>query len=317
MINGVLAKLGENIREQRQRLGLTQAELARGCDITRNMLSRIENGAALPSLPTFVALAESLRIPISALIGDPKEYLDYQLINEMRRLHARKKYVQILELCQAQEISAQNEESAALLCEAHIERAKELYSVGRLGEALEQLDAADVLARDHSPYIHAARDRIFLLRLMIEACPALSESDSSAPVLSEHRDRLREVIFDRNETAIYLYCRSELAEISNKPYSEPHPDSKALRMRLEPIMDGLSSKLYHGHIAAKLDMTDSDYLGAKAILTRVVSEEGDRIPPSILYELYADLELCCKCCGDFENAYKYSGARLELIKRIN
>ena len=62
-------------------------------------------------------------------------------------------------------------------------------------------------------------------------------------------------------------------------------------------------------------MADADYLAAKAVLLKLTALPD--VPISVLYELYMDLELCCKCCGDFENAYKYSGMRLELIKKIN
>lgn len=43
--------IGKKIREIRTEKLMTQSQLA-GDEITRNMLSRIENGAALPSLGT-------------------------------------------------------------------------------------------------------------------------------------------------------------------------------------------------------------------------------------------------------------------------
>ena len=48
--------IGKKIKELRLQKFMTQSELA-GNEITRNMLSRIENGAAQPSLDTLKYLA--------------------------------------------------------------------------------------------------------------------------------------------------------------------------------------------------------------------------------------------------------------------
>ena len=56
--------MGEKIRQARQALGLSQRQLC-GEEITRNMLSLIENGGAKPSMKTLTLLAERLGKPIS------------------------------------------------------------------------------------------------------------------------------------------------------------------------------------------------------------------------------------------------------------
>ena len=61
--------LGEKIKLRRKSLGLTQSELA-GNKITRNMLSRIENGAALPSLDTLEHIAIGLKLPVPYLLSE-------------------------------------------------------------------------------------------------------------------------------------------------------------------------------------------------------------------------------------------------------
>ena len=68
--------IGEKIRSLRIRRGLTQKQLA-GDKITRNMLSRIENGAALPSLSSLLYIAERLDVSPAYFFEDnggaPKE----------------------------------------------------------------------------------------------------------------------------------------------------------------------------------------------------------------------------------------------------
>lgn len=62
-------ELGEKIRQARQNLGLSQRQLC-GEDITRNMLSLIENGASKPSMKTLTILAERLGKPVSYFLDD-------------------------------------------------------------------------------------------------------------------------------------------------------------------------------------------------------------------------------------------------------
>ena len=77
-----LDKIGERIRAVRIKQRMTQNQLAGG-DITRNMISRIENGAALPSLPTLCAIASRLGVPAGALMGDLGDYADWHIANEL------------------------------------------------------------------------------------------------------------------------------------------------------------------------------------------------------------------------------------------
>ena len=56
--------LGEKLRQARLEAGLSQRALC-GEEITRNMLSRIENGAAQPSMRTLQYLAAQLGKPLS------------------------------------------------------------------------------------------------------------------------------------------------------------------------------------------------------------------------------------------------------------
>ena len=57
-------ELGKRIKEARLAKKLTQAEVV-GTFITRNMLSQIESGNALPSVKTLQYLCEKLEIPMS------------------------------------------------------------------------------------------------------------------------------------------------------------------------------------------------------------------------------------------------------------
>ena len=62
-------ELGKRLKEVRLALGLSQRELC-GDEITRNMLSQIENGSAKPSMDTLKYLASRLGKPVSYFLEE-------------------------------------------------------------------------------------------------------------------------------------------------------------------------------------------------------------------------------------------------------
>lgn len=64
--------LGKKIKEARIAKKMTQSEVV-GTFITRNMLSQIESGAAMPSIKTLEYLAKVLELPITLLIDDESD----------------------------------------------------------------------------------------------------------------------------------------------------------------------------------------------------------------------------------------------------
>ncbi len=64
--------LGQRIKEARLAKKMTQTEVV-GSFITRNMLSQIESGNAVPSVKTLTYLAQVLELPPSVLLPDTAE----------------------------------------------------------------------------------------------------------------------------------------------------------------------------------------------------------------------------------------------------
>jgi transcriptional regulator with XRE-family HTH domain len=60
------ATLGSRIRQERLRVGLTQAEL--GSPMTRSFVSAVEHGRTLPSLPALLLIAKRLGVPVGELL---------------------------------------------------------------------------------------------------------------------------------------------------------------------------------------------------------------------------------------------------------
>ena len=296
--DSTLSRVGERIRALRQSRGMTQSELAGG-DVTRNMLSRIENGAALPSLPTLVAIASRLSVPVGALLGDFDSYSEQKLKADITELINQKKYAEAISLCSGSRGSTDGIDE--LFCEAAVCRADELYREGQLTQAHALLSRADEAG--------APPLRTYVLSELIRSCGAV---DTEPP--NSATEPLRALIFDDNEAAVYLYALKKLGNIAARPYSQPSEEAAPLLAELSPIIDALSDGFYKAHIEAKFEMLRAEYLKAKTKLLGLLTPEP---LPALLWAVYTDLEFCCKCCGDFENAYKYSGLRLELIKKIN
>jgi transcriptional regulator with XRE-family HTH domain len=303
-----LAYIGERIRYARIRAGLTQEELAGG-DITRNMISRIETGAALPSLPTLCALADKLNLPAGALLSDLNEYDAYRLTAELRSLLIKKRYAQILERFEISGVNVTDELAYILYC-ANVSRAWELYEDGKLNEALKRLAAAEIYAGLTDADIISYERNAKICRMLISLHKETAEKDKI-----KYDEELGELIFRDNEYAIYLYVRNILSELSSTPKSVPDDDTESLLRRVEPLVSGLPDDYIRAHILAMFDMARADYLSAKSKLVPY-TEPPSKLPPTFLFDFYTDLELCCKCCGDFENAYKYASRKLALIQKI-
>ena len=60
-------RLANGLKEKRGELGLTQAELAERCGVTRKTVNTVENGVFTPSALLALKLARALNEPVEAL----------------------------------------------------------------------------------------------------------------------------------------------------------------------------------------------------------------------------------------------------------
>ena len=61
--------LGENLRRMRERRGITQEELAERVHVVRQTVSKWEKGISVPDADLLMAVAETLQVSVSDLIG--------------------------------------------------------------------------------------------------------------------------------------------------------------------------------------------------------------------------------------------------------
>lgn len=67
----LVQRLGRNVREQRNRLGLSQEELAFRAGMKRSYLSDLERGTRNPTVRALERLAEALAVEPAELLKSP------------------------------------------------------------------------------------------------------------------------------------------------------------------------------------------------------------------------------------------------------
>ena len=79
-------RLGERIREERQRLHLTQAQLAEVVDISDTYMGAIERGERSLTLDTLVRLVNRLGVTVDYLLADSVTGSDEAVLDEFKQI---------------------------------------------------------------------------------------------------------------------------------------------------------------------------------------------------------------------------------------
>lgn len=79
-------RLGERIREERQKLNLTQAKLAEAVDISDTYMGAIERGERSLTLDTLVRLANRLGVTVDYLLSDSVSNNDANILEQFKQI---------------------------------------------------------------------------------------------------------------------------------------------------------------------------------------------------------------------------------------
>ncbi len=287
--------IGEKIKKLRTAKLMTQSELA-GTEITRNMLSRIENGAALPSLGTIRYIASRLNVSPGFLLAegnDEEIYLKYSEIINIKKAYMTEDYRICRDMCQHTE-SHGDDEIMLILAECNLEIAIEEFNSGKLRNACTYFDEAiDVCAMTiyHTEHILAKAGAYFKYMRKISA--TLSSNS-----------------VDEEELNIYPAMTDEFCRyIISFEKIEKESETDAYSFELD------TEKQYFEHIEARIDMKKGNYTSAYNALHKILIDQ-EMIPEPMLYFVFCDLEICCREIGDFKGAYEYSNNKMALIQNM-
>ncbi len=292
--------IGEKIKKIRNAKMMTQSELA-GSEITRNMLSRIENGFAQPSIGTVMYIAERLNVSPGFLLAREEDELLYfksSEIGSIKKAYCDKNYRLCAEMCENSEWN--DDELCLIFAECCLNVGMEEFSKGNLRPAAECFDRALEECEKtiyNTDIIKAKASSRFAYMRMISPTLASNVEDAE----DNRKIILREDLF-----CVYcdIMCDSEGRSLSQLPY---------LSQRLAVLPEDSSYAL---HISAKLAMESGEYAQAYKILHKLLFENSYELPEPMLYFVFCDLEAVCRENEDFKGAYEYSGNKLALLQKL-
>lgn len=294
--------IGEKIKDMRRAKRMTQAELA-GDMITRNMLSRIENGSALPSVPTLIYLAEKLEVPAGYLLADESLDFHYRKMTAMPdilRAYNNGEYEICRDMCR--KLGGQDDEINYLICLSSCGIARAAFSGGSLREACELFDEVCRLCETTSyPSAQIKASALAYLDFMNKISPSFYSEQLS----------MNEDAVGGSDEPFVRYCVLMRAFEENAPIAETLARAYLARSK----SDAEGEDVYLSHINAKLLMNAGDYREAARVL-RVALTSGEEMPAPVMYFIFSDLERACKELLDYKGAYEYSNGKIALMEKF-
>ena len=274
--------IGEKIKKARRSLGLTQDQLA-GEQISRNMLSKIETGAAKPSLKTLEYLAGRLNIPSAYLCGDNLDIGLFEkdgVISEIYEAYAAKRYASCIN--RAKRLSDTDNEISYILCECYFKDGLSALRRGSLSTAKASLN----LSLDYSQKTVLDTSHITAkIPMYLSIC-----NNISSPLLEFEPSDVEEQLL---KNADYEYLKY---------------------LSLDMDFDYKNSALRE-HISAKKEIKQRNYQGAITLLNSALDYvRSGEYDAYTVFGIYSDLEICYKQLSDFEKAYSFASKKLSLIE---
>lgn len=285
--------IGEKIRKLRTEKMMTQSELS-GDQVTRNMLSLIEKGKAVPSLQTLAYIASRLNVSTAFLLADDSEEQMLKKCTEIanvRLAFKNRNYRICMDLCKKLDA---DDEIKLIMAESALAVAKEEVYNDRVRSAWALLDEA-VLYSSETAYStkHIEAMAGILFEYLGELSPSLVA------------DNMDVDSFDF-ESAKSFCADDELCGYIIAIKSQPVSES---------AVQTVDTDAYDRHVECKRLMLDGEYEKAHSILNDILRID-ERLPGVVLYHIFNDLEECCINLGNPKNARMYSAEKVSQLERI-
>lgn len=284
--------IGNKIRQLRTEKLMTQSELA-GSEITRNMLSQIENGVALPSLTTIIYLARRLGVSVGFLLADENDNFIYKKTTTMKNIKKAftdKSFEICRDLC-ISELDKTDDEIEFILACCSINLAIENVCDGKLRRACEEIDEAILHSQSTIYDMVSVRN---CANVVLNFLRGISPTLDCVEIYEDISNKQYTVYAFENSFCKYIVA---LDSLDSDCFDETDPEEK----------------LYKMHIEAKRQIAKQNYDGALETLKSLIN--SDEVPSKILlYLASADLEICCRETDDFRGAYEHSQNKISLLE---
>lgn len=288
--------VGEKIKKLRTDKMMTQSELV-GDEITRNMLSRIESGYALPSIPTLEYLAKRLNVPVGYLLSDEKGDRQFEIMflkHDLLRAYQNRDFRICIDICNKSDLL--DDECILIAAESCLSLAIDRFNEGRLKNASSYFDEALMWEEKTSYYTSHIRS---MAAAFFRYMRMVSRTLSSGVI---------------DENAIEGYC-SLNDDFCRYIYAIESIESQSTSFAETFVSQGSSNIPLALHIDVRLDMLKNEFRFAYNKLMKILNSNY-QINRPFLYLVLCDLEICCRELGDSAGVYEYSNIKTELLQRM-
>ena len=290
--------LGEKIKAARMERHMTQKDVV-GDYITRNMLSKIENGSATPSVKTLEYLAGALGLPAGYFMtestGDeltPGSMSDARAQFQLGNFQACIDVLSTLDL-----EGGYRDEAMLLLARAKIGLSKKAMMDGRYQESI-RLAREAIDHNDNSLYFSAAF-RTEALLLVARCSMELGEDFPKA--------------LDAYQASYQDQGLGEFYRLTMAEYYISQGDLAAAKREMDSIVRlSDASKPAYLMLQGSMELKDNQFEEAAKQLEK--AEQLARTTGSTYFmsSLYAMLEHCYREMEDFKKAYHYASMQLQI-----
>lgn len=290
-------EIGAKIKRLRTAKMMTQTQLA-GHQITRNMLSQIENGTASPSLSTVMYIAERLNVPAGFLLAEGDDEFVYRKMNAMgniKRAYRAGDFRICRDIC-IHEVEQADDEIQLILAECTFAIAKEEFQNGHLHAACRYFDEAI----DYADQTMYCADHIRVIAFGYFTYM----HDISLTLYSEQLD-----LSDRARRWESVSCSDEFCRYVGAISAEEQYAREYVRQ-----YPGKEHALAR-HVEALLAMRSEDYTDAIRRLQAILNGD-ESIPEPVIYSIFENLEVCCRESGDYKGAYEYANNKVGMLDRL-
>ena len=284
--------LGEKIKAARLERHMTQKDVV-GDYITRNMLSKIENGSATPSVKTLEYLAGALGLPAGYFMTESGgDELTPGCVADARAYFKQGQYEACIQVLDTLELDGGYRDEVNLLqARAKIGMSKKAMADGRYEEAI-RLARESIQHNDRSLYVSAAFRTEALL--LIARCTMDLEGDFSKAL-------------DEYQTAYQDQGLGEFYRLTMAEYHIGQGDMAAAKREMDSIARlSDTSKPVYLMLQGSIELKDKQFEAAAKQLEK--AEQLARTTGSnyFMSSLYAMLEHCYRELGDYRMAYTYA-----------
>ena len=286
--------LGQKVRQARIERGLTQKQLV-GEHITRNMLSKIENDSATPSMRTLEFLAKRLGLSTSYFMSDfsLSDGTSPDGLDNMRLAYKQGRFQDCIDLLEEAKTAGSTDEGYLLRALASLGVAKNALAVGDINTAKEYADAADYYNKQGLYYDVKIDAEMSLILAECSLILDISEFEQNA---NDYEKAVKNMSYANR----YILAKAEYLIRTGETEL-----AKKLLDRIETVEPELQGKLKYVQGLYLLNTGSPQ----QAIDTLKQAEE-DSTGDLETRQIYKSLEKCCLELEDYKGAYYYASKQL-------